>query len=76
MLLKFDLDVQQTVSTTKAIIEKDVIIVLKIISKSITRWWVPISYAAAGGDFNTTKTWLWLSPKEESKTFTLTDIKA
>ncbi len=76
MLLKSDLDVQQTVSTTKAIIEKVVIIVLKKISKNTARWWVPISYAAAGGDFNTTKTWLWLSPKDESKTFALTDIKA
>ena len=39
------------------------------------RWWVPISYTVAGGNFNRTDNWLWLSPQDESKSFVLADIK-
>jgi len=31
------------------------------------RWWVPISYAVPGGDFNNTKNSIWLSPEESTR---------
>ena len=42
---------------------------------TFSRWWVPISYTVAGGNFSQTENKIWLSPKDEAKTVVLTDIK-
>jgi aminopeptidase N len=34
-------------------------------AKENTKWWVPISYSYAGGDFANTKNKLWLSPEDD-----------